>query len=217
MSPVYPGHAMVLALQAIGAFNSAQEALAESTPGCPALVSSSAVEGAGDGAYAASHLIRKIWTGQLDRGAAVRWAHGEWVDRVGPGAGNHEDQFIPGLEQAAQLQQVFLSACLQWDWSHPPIYRIAFEVTFEGYQIDLEGTSTEMAVAIIDEMTDGLRDVILHPPGDRGTGAKALDISWRTHTRPEADQVTTLAAAWFRQKGWSVLSTKITTEPSCGN
>lgn len=205
--PVYPGHAAVLALQAMRAFGSAREALATTPHGCCALVGSAEVSGAGDSAQAAAKLIRKIWQGELNSITGFTWAQGDWVCRVGPG--NHPEQQGEGLAQATDLRSAFVAACRDWNWSDPPRFHVHYRVTFNGYALDIEKTPTDDAILIVDEMTDGLRDVIVHAPGDRGTGASALEIGWDCHTRPEAERISNLAAHWFREKGWSILASKI--------
>lgn len=116
--PVYPGHALVLALYAIRAFPSARFALATCKDHhFSELVGSILVPGAGDGAYAADHLLRKIRETPAKLEEHLEWAREEWVRRVGPGTGNHEKSYEPGVQQAKELEELFRAAVSNWDWT----------------------------------------------------------------------------------------------------
>lgn len=117
--PVYPGHPLVLALYAMREYPSAREALAPTEHGWPELVGNSAIPGAGDGAYAAASLLRAIWENRVPIQTAHAVAHGQWTRMVGPGTGNHEKAYEPGVEQAKELRELFEETARNWDWNFP--------------------------------------------------------------------------------------------------
>lgn len=111
-SPVYPGHPMVLALQAMLAFPSAAHAFAKTEYGWSVMVGSSHVSGAGDCAHAADAVLRSIWSEQTTPEQSIIAADDYWR-RLNKG---HEDRFRLGQAQADKLRQAFLDACTKWDW-----------------------------------------------------------------------------------------------------
>lgn len=120
---VYPGHGIVVALFIMRAFPCASAALQKSEHGWPECVGASDVPGAGDGAYAGADLIRRLQAAiknpdSVDTiDSCIALALSEWRRRVGPGTGNHEDQYTPGVAQAEQLLPLFRQSVDSWDWS----------------------------------------------------------------------------------------------------
>jgi len=116
---VYPGHPLVVALYAMREYPSAREALARTEHGWPEMVGNSAIPGAGDGAHAGARLLRGIWENRVPIQTAHQVAHGIWAAMVGPGSGNHEAKYEPGLKQAEELRELFEETAREWDWNLP--------------------------------------------------------------------------------------------------
>lgn len=110
---VYPGHALVVAYVIMHVFPDVDSALEDTKHGWSAAVGNGTVPGAGDGAYAGAAVIEMLRQGHTPEEAA-EWAQEEWRRRVGPGSGNHERMFQPGVEQAERFIDKFVSKARTW-------------------------------------------------------------------------------------------------------
>lgn len=131
--PVYPGHALAVALCIMHAFETPADALAKSEHGWPEALSCSDIPGAGDGAYAGVGFIRRLLDGQhID--TVVEWSREEWRRRVGPQTSNCVGAFGPGQEQADALEpkvRARAEAWLRGDFRPPMVFSIRAEYVRE--------------------------------------------------------------------------------------
>lgn len=108
---VYPGHGLVIAYIIMHVFDSPAAALATTEHGWPEALSSSAVPGSGDGAYAGCGVIEWMLGGMTPEDAADQ-ADRSWRRRVQGGAfGNRLDA---GQEQADRFRGRFIAKAKTW-------------------------------------------------------------------------------------------------------
>jgi len=105
-----------MACYAMMSFNSAEKALESTDEGWAALVGSADVPGAGDCAYAAADVLRKIAQGcEVDE--AIGWADGWWERCITGQSPSYDDVLQPGLNQAIAMKPKFRELVAAWDWN----------------------------------------------------------------------------------------------------
>jgi hypothetical protein len=114
---VYPGHPLVVAIFAMKWFNKCSDALKPNESGFSSLSAHGGVPGSGCACSNCCCMFRKIQSGELKLEDVPTWADDCWKRFVGPGTGNLESEYQPGLEQAAKCKETFLEAARRWDWS----------------------------------------------------------------------------------------------------
>lgn len=121
---IYPGHPLVVAYCVLKVFPSAKAALAPSFDketsrphGWSAMIGCGSIPGSGDAAYNGERVLAAIWTGRMIIEQAIVYADELWRSSVGPGSGNHELSYEPGLAEAQQYKAEFRTLAAAWDWS----------------------------------------------------------------------------------------------------
>jgi len=112
----YPGHMLLMGIQAMEAFSSAAEALKSTKHGCSALVGSNDVRGAGDAAHTTDRMFHLIQRGELAIDDTPAWAGAEFERLLGHQDG-YKDRIPEGLALATHYRETFLEMARAWDWS----------------------------------------------------------------------------------------------------
>ena len=116
---VYPGHAVMIALNVFDTFKSASEAIdcSKTFSGCSAMQGSGDVPGAGCGVSICQGMISKVLAKELSIDEMFDYANKRWKDHTGPGSGNFESHYEKGLAEALKYKDLFLEKAKAWNWS----------------------------------------------------------------------------------------------------
>ena len=110
---VYPGTPLIVAMDIMDVFDSLEEALSLDENNRSAALTHQKVRGAGDAVCAACRLLKYI-----DKTSSVENSYflavGYWTEMVGPNTGNHENQFVPGIERMREYRNTFIKRAKEW-------------------------------------------------------------------------------------------------------